>query len=134
MFLNLVKIQGFQICVYFFSSFNGCWVISKYCNFSLNKSCQIYLGPMLHPVGRNWQLIAPHFKDSKSVFCFSRIENLLAGEASRKNDLSLAPIFKKILNFKKFLYACKRMFSLGWIVFQIFHHAAQKVHLQIYKN
>jgi hypothetical protein len=33
---------------------------NQFCDFSLNKSCKAYLGTMLPPVGKNWQLISPH--------------------------------------------------------------------------
>ncbi len=32
-----------------------------FCDFSLNKSCETSLGPMLPPGGRTWQLIYPNW-------------------------------------------------------------------------
>ncbi len=39
------------------------WLLSYqlFCDFSLNKSCKTYLGPMLPPGGRKWKLINPHW-------------------------------------------------------------------------
>ncbi len=36
------------------------WLLNYYqcCDFSQNKSCKTYLGPMLPPGSRNWQLIS----------------------------------------------------------------------------
>ncbi len=49
----------------FFSSFSGCWVFNYFWNFSQNKSCQTYLGPMLPPGSRNLQLIPPYLDQNK---------------------------------------------------------------------
>ncbi len=38
----------------------------KIWDFSLNRSCKTYRGPMLPPYGRNWQLISPHYKNKKT--------------------------------------------------------------------
>jgi hypothetical protein len=36
-------------------------VVVEFQQFSVYKSCKTYLGTMLPPGGRNWQLIFPHF-------------------------------------------------------------------------
>jgi hypothetical protein len=40
----------------------------KYCDFSFNNCCKAYVGPMLSPGDRNWQLIYPDYKRSGNVF------------------------------------------------------------------
>jgi hypothetical protein len=34
-------------------------------SFSINKSFKTYLGQMLPPGGKNWQLISPHYGDGQ---------------------------------------------------------------------
>ncbi len=85
MVLNLVKhtfkkiLRIPNLCLFFFSSFSGCWVFSIfYFIFHFKR----YMGTVLLPGGRNWQLIplistvfAKAFnscsKDSKSYFLSS---------------------------------------------------------------
>jgi len=57
---KVLQLKEFQICAYFFSSLRSCWVISNFCYFSQNKSFLAYLGPMLPPGDKNWQLIYPN--------------------------------------------------------------------------
>jgi hypothetical protein len=51
-------------------------VFSKFCYFSLNKSYKTYLGPMLSPGVRNWQLIYPN--------CQSSIAAIIVGTLARR--------------------------------------------------
>ncbi len=67
---KFLKLREFQICIYFFSSLSGCWVISNFVIFSLNKSCETHLETLLPPGGRNWQLITPYLKYFSIPKCF----------------------------------------------------------------
>ncbi len=59
------KFQGFQICA-FFVQLQWLFTNQQFFDFSLNKSCQSYLGPMLPPGGRYWQLISPQVNEALS--------------------------------------------------------------------
>ncbi len=64
---------------YLFQWLQSFWQI---CDFSQNKSCETYLGPMLQPGGRNWQLI---YSNSKPV---SHLPNDTSSPISKEfNDL-----------------------------------------------
>ncbi len=63
---------------FFFSSFRGFLSCSKFCDFLVNKSWKTYLGLMLPPVGRNWQLISPHFTKAGAWMCFLGWDRLYA--------------------------------------------------------
>jgi hypothetical protein len=49
----------FQTCAYSLSGLGGCQYFSNFVIFLVNKNCKTYLGPLLPPVDRNWQLISP---------------------------------------------------------------------------
>ncbi len=46
--------------ILFFHFLKNLASLCQFCDFSLNKSNKTYLGLMLPPVTRNWQLISPH--------------------------------------------------------------------------
>ncbi len=53
------------------------WLLSfgQFCDFSLNKSCKTYLGTMMPPGSRNWQLI-PLIYSCSIISCFVLIQIL----------------------------------------------------------
>ncbi len=68
----------------------------QFCDFLLNKSYKTYLGTMLPPSKRNWQLISPHYiPRAWAVFttlCFRY--NLRMGPMFvPRRDIQLNPIF-----------------------------------------
>ena len=102
---KFVKLYGFQICTCFSVALE---VVSfkQFCDFSLNKSCKTYLGPMLPPVGRNWQLISPHWNGIK------RTQNLCVNKVSKFFlESSLSWLLNVIKKFMSVGYDCNKISS-----------------------
>ncbi len=57
----------FEYCIFPFFL----WLLSflQFSNFSLNKSFETYLEPVLPPGGKSWQLISPHYNGTA---CFKK--------------------------------------------------------------
>ncbi len=92
------------------------WLLSyqQFCVFSLNESCKTYLGPMLPPGSRNWQLI------SSNSLLFGGITFVALQAKQLQGDLLFLFTFEaSVMNYSMFVERKVRYSALytnlvGW--------------------
>jgi len=112
-----LQFKGSQMCAYFFSSFRGCCVISKFCDFLLSKSWKTYPRPTLPSGGKtgSWLILTVmHSKEPRQVqLRHSHFMVKLTYSGKRSSLLQWGR--KKVLLYRSQVILCQHWFRHSWI-------------------